>query len=156
MSEIINDIKVDLVEVVGKLGITLSSDDTRIKHTETGVFDISSNGSISISGGQVGSSSLGGTVSITGGSGTGNGNGGDLTIAGGGGGGGGGKPGRVVCNSFFKVQVFTNDVARDGQGAPTPTTGDICFVMVGTNPAGNNKLQVYTGSDEGNGWKNCN
>jgi hypothetical protein len=156
MAEIVSDIKVDLVEVVGKLGITLSSDDTRIKHTETGVFDISSNGSISISGGQVGSSNLGATVSITGGLGTGNENGGDLTIAGGGGGSGGGKPGRVVCNSLFKVQVFTNDAARDGQYVAVPTTGDICFVINGTSPAGNKKLQVYTGSGEGEGWQICN
>ena len=48
MAEIVNDIKVDLVEAVGSLGITLSSNNTRIRHTETGVFDISSDGSIEV------------------------------------------------------------------------------------------------------------
>lgn len=51
MEEIVDDIKVDLVEAVGQLGIRLSSDNTRITHSETGLFDISSKGTINISSG---------------------------------------------------------------------------------------------------------
>ena len=48
MVETVDDIRVNLIETTGNLGITLSSDNTRIKHSKTGVFDISSNGSIEI------------------------------------------------------------------------------------------------------------
>ena len=50
--------------------------------------------------------------------------------------------------------MFTNDAARDSINRPLPTTGDICFVQEGTAPAGNNKLQVYTGTV--GGWQICN
>ena len=199
MAEIVNDIKVDLVEAVGSLGITLSSNNTRIRHTETGVFDISSDGSIEVVSGNGTSNNLGKAISITSGNGgsgvngqdadniaggtitiqagdggvqgtsdTG-GQGGSVIINGGegnvgsdganvvlegGGGGPTGKEGRVVCNSSFKVVVFTNDAARDSINRPLPTTGDICFVQEGTAPAGNNKLQVYTGTV--GGWQICN
>jgi hypothetical protein len=49
MAEICEDIKVNLVEAVGNLGITLSSENTRINHTESGTLDVSSNGTINIS-----------------------------------------------------------------------------------------------------------
>ena len=49
MSEIYEDIKVNLVESVGNLGINLTSTDTRINHTKSGTFDMSSNGTINIS-----------------------------------------------------------------------------------------------------------
>jgi len=245
MAENVDDIRVNLIETTGNLGITLSSDNTRIKHSKTGVFDISSNGSIeivsgngttnngsnitlqygngneagyvkitggngevnndggnvqitgglggndgfggdveitggtganatnvqggnitieggiakgtenggeiSITGGQGGSSTFGGAVSITGGGSTGNKNGANLTISGGGGG-PTGKQGRVICNSLFRVNVFTNDAARDNINLIAPIAGDICFVITGTSPSGNNKLQVYTGS----AWEICN
>ena len=98
MAEIVNDIKVDLVEAVGSLGITLSSNNTRIRHTETGVFDISSNGAINISSsneavdidiasisitsgsGKEGQNSDGGEFSLETGNGTGTGSGGQINI----------------------------------------------------------------------------
>jgi hypothetical protein len=46
MAEICDDIKVNLVEAVGNLGINLTSNDTRINHTETGLLDMTSNGII--------------------------------------------------------------------------------------------------------------
>lgn len=49
MAEICDDIKVNLIEAVGNLGITLSSENTRINHTETGLLDMTSNGVINIS-----------------------------------------------------------------------------------------------------------
>jgi hypothetical protein len=49
MSEIYEDIKVNLVESVGNLGINLTSTDTRINHTKSGKFDMTSNGVINIS-----------------------------------------------------------------------------------------------------------
>jgi hypothetical protein len=49
MSEIYDDIKVNLVESVGNLGINLTSTDTRINHTKSGTFDMTSNGTINIS-----------------------------------------------------------------------------------------------------------
>ena len=51
MSEIYNDIKVNLVEAVGNLGINLTSTDTRINHTKSGTLDMLSNGTINISSG---------------------------------------------------------------------------------------------------------
>ena len=258
MAETLDDIRVNLIETTCNLGITLSSNNTRIKHSKTGVFDISSNGSIeivsgnratnqygfdaggniivqpgngnlggsvsinggegvddsgnpvgnaggnivirggladnngfggnieitagtgkdattnvgggnititggqakgieenggqiSITGGQGGSSTFGGAVSITGGGSTGNKNGANLTISGGGGG-SSGKQGRVICNSLFRVNVFANDAARDNINLIAPISGDICFVITGLSPSGNNKLQVYTGS----AWEICN
>jgi hypothetical protein len=49
MSEIYDDIKVNLIESVGNLGINLTSTDTRINHTKSGTFDMTSNGIINIS-----------------------------------------------------------------------------------------------------------
>jgi len=49
MAEICDDIKVNLVEAVGSLGINLTSTNTRINHTESGTLDVSSNGTINIS-----------------------------------------------------------------------------------------------------------
>jgi hypothetical protein len=49
MSEIYDDIKVNLVEAVGNLGINLTSTNTRINHTQSGTLDVSSNGTINIS-----------------------------------------------------------------------------------------------------------
>lgn len=49
MAEICNDIKVNLVEAVGNLGINLTSTNTRINHTKSGTLDVSSNGTINIS-----------------------------------------------------------------------------------------------------------
>ncbi len=49
MSEIYDDIKVNLVEAVGNLGINLTSTNTRINHTKSGTLDMSSNGTINIS-----------------------------------------------------------------------------------------------------------
>jgi hypothetical protein len=43
-----SDIKTNLVELSGPLGLNLTSEDTRIKHTKTGEFNISSNGTINI------------------------------------------------------------------------------------------------------------
>jgi hypothetical protein len=51
MSELVDDIKVNLVEAVGNLGINLTSTNTRINHTESGLLDMSSNGIINISSG---------------------------------------------------------------------------------------------------------
>lgn len=42
------DIKANLVELSGSLGLNLTSEDTRIKHTKTGELNISSNGTINI------------------------------------------------------------------------------------------------------------
>ena len=81
---------------------------------------------------------------------TGSENGGDLFLLGGGGGGGGGNFGQVLCQSLFRVPVYENDAGRNQYNAPVK--GNICFVISGTNPVGDNKLQVYTGS----GWANCN
>ena len=49
MSEVADDIRVNLVEAVSNLGINLSGTDTRIKHSSNGVFDITSEGIINIS-----------------------------------------------------------------------------------------------------------
>jgi hypothetical protein len=51
MSELVDDIKVNLVEAVGNLGINLTSTNTRINHSESGLLDMSSNGIINISSG---------------------------------------------------------------------------------------------------------
>ncbi len=217
MSEIVDDVKVNLIEAVSNLGITLTSDNTQINHTKKGVFNIESNGSVniksgddadegtggsisitgglganngkggdinidagtgntgdnvqggdiniaggnakgtihvggsvSISAGQGGNSTKGGNVTISGGGSTGTENGGDIFLYGGGAGSGGGKFGRIQCQSLFRVAVYENDIARND--FQSPLIGDICFVITGTNPAGNNKLQVYTGS----GWAICN
>jgi hypothetical protein len=217
MSEIVDDVKVNLIEAVSNLGITLTSDNTQVNHTKKGTFSIASNGylniksgddvdegtggdititaglganngkggdiniiagtgnlgdnvqggdvnieggrargtndnggSVSISAGQGGSTTKGGNVSINGGDSTGTENGGDILLYGGGAGGGGGNFGRIQCQSLFRVAVYENDTARNAYNSPL--TGDICFVITGTNPAGNNKLQVYTGS----GWAICN
>ncbi len=49
MAEIYDDIKVNLVEAMGNLGINLTSTNTRINHTKSGTLDVSSNGTINIS-----------------------------------------------------------------------------------------------------------
>ncbi len=71
-----------LIEAVGKLGINLTSADTRIKHTGTGMMDISSNGSIYIKSGD-GNDDNGGSIEIVGGIGGNNLNGGEIEITGG-------------------------------------------------------------------------
>jgi len=43
-----SDIKANLIELSGPLGLNLASEDTRIKHTKTGELNISSNGTINI------------------------------------------------------------------------------------------------------------
>lgn len=49
MSEITDDLKIDLLEISQSNGINLTSESTRIKHTKNGQFDITSNGIINIS-----------------------------------------------------------------------------------------------------------
>ncbi len=51
MAEICEDIKVNLVEAVGNLGINLTSTNTQINHSESGLMDMTSNGHINISSG---------------------------------------------------------------------------------------------------------
>jgi len=43
-----SDIKANLIELSGPLGLNLASEDTRIKHSKTGELNISSNGTINI------------------------------------------------------------------------------------------------------------
>jgi hypothetical protein len=84
MSEITDDLKIDLLEISQSNGINLTSESTRIKHTKNGQFDIMSNGPINISGGN-GSNFDGLSVVINGGNGLENSNssGGSIVIAGG-------------------------------------------------------------------------
>jgi flagellar basal body rod protein FlgG len=49
MAEIMDDLKVELLEISQSNGINLTSESTRIKHTKNGQFDITSNGIINIS-----------------------------------------------------------------------------------------------------------
>lgn len=84
MSEIVNDLKVELLEISESKGLNLTAESSRIKHTKNGQLDIMSNGPINISGGN-GSNFDGLSVVINGGNGLENSNssGGSIVIAGG-------------------------------------------------------------------------
>lgn len=84
MSEIVNDLKVELLKISESKGLNLTSESSRIKHTKNGQLDIMSNGPINISGGN-GSNFDGLSVVINGGNGLENSNssGGSIVIAGG-------------------------------------------------------------------------
>lgn len=167
MAEIVDDIKVNVVDAVGSLGITLSSDNTRIKHSETGVFDILSNGTINISSGNSeiytsgyttsGNINIGSkdateetvdtiSINIIGGRGTANIEGGGITIKS-----GSGKEGQNSDGGEFFLET--------GNGEGTGTGGQINiragFGTLGNGgdvyiDAGNSNNNTQGGTDGGN------